>query len=147
MRRVLSTVAGVALAGALLAGCGGGDRSIGIGQVEDTTTTSSSTSTTAAAVTTTTTAPPPVVDLPCTEDALRFGYVQTHGAPPAGSLTPSRCLAGWAMASLTSGVNAPVFVLFHAEGGTWVAKSEGVANVCEGHGVPPRIAPQIGCDT
>jgi len=132
MRRPLSVLLGVALAGALVAGCGGGDdRSVSIGQVDDTTTTLA----------------PANAALPCTDDALRVGYAQTYGSEPAGSISPLRCLAGWALATYSNAVEAPTFVLFHAEAGTWVAKSQGVAHVCAGQGVPPNIAPQIGCDT
>jgi hypothetical protein len=136
---------GAALAGALVAGCSGGDdRSVGIGQVDDSTTTT----TTATVVTTTTPAPAPLTPAPpCTPDALRAGYDQTYGANPAGSVAPQGCTSDWALATYSDGVEAPTFVLFHAENGAWVAKSRGVANVCEGQGVPPRTAAYIGCDT
>lgn len=143
MRRTLATLVGVALAGALVAGCSGGDdRSIGIGQVDDSTTT-----TTAAVVTTTTPSTPLRPAPPCIPDALRAGYDQTYGSDPAGSLKTQGCIEGWALATYSDGVEAPTFVLFHAENGAWVAKSRGVANVCEGQGVPPRTAAYIGCDT
>lgn len=133
MRRPLSALLGVLLAGALVAGCtGGDDRSVGIGQVADSTTTTVASSTTT---------------LPCTDDAFRAAYARTYPSEAAVNLSPLRCLAGWALASYSKGLDAPVFVLFHAEQNQWVAKSRGVANVCTGQGVPPNIAPQIGCDT
>ena len=142
MGRPFSFVVPVVVAGALLAGCGGGDdRSVSIGQVDDTTTT---TTTTAAPLIST----PPASQPACTEAALVAAYEAKYGAAPANrSLSILRCLAGWGLASLDHSVDAPIFVLFHIEGGAWVAKSKGVAHVCQDQGVPPNIAPQIGCDT
>ena len=145
-RRISFFVVTVALAAVLLAACSGGDdRSVGIGQVDDTTTTTELTTTTAGPTTTAATVPP-VGQPACTDDALVAAYQNAKGSTPAGrSFSTLRCLGGWALGSFHSAKDAPIFELFHAESGFWVFKNEGYADVCKDQGVPPNVAPQIGC--
>ena len=58
-----------------------------------------------------------------------------------------KCVEGWATSAQTRGFNPPSFTLYRAEGDHWVALNQSGGKLCEGHGVPAEVAPQIGCDT
>ena len=155
MRRRLIT-AGLLLGGLVLAtACGSGGPSVQARQTgETTTTTTEPTTTTEAPATTaapeTTSAPPtsvtPVAEPPCTADALAAAYTAKYGAPN-GSLQAQKCVNGWATSALLHGFDPPTFTLYRAEGDHWVALNSSAGQLCEGQGVPPDVAPQIGCDT
>lgn len=157
-RRGLIT-ASLVIGGLMLAACGSAGPSVQARQAGETTTTTTTTTivpetttTTALAPTTTTTPPtttPPVSAAsgpPCTPEALTAAYSAEYGSAPA-SLKVGKCVAGWATSSHTQGFNPPTFALYRAEGEHWVALNRSGGKLCEGYGVPPEVAPQIGCDT
>jgi hypothetical protein len=150
MRRRLIT-AGLLLGGIALAACGTAGPSVQARQTGDTTTTTGPTTTTAAPTTSAapTTAVPPATaaaTAPCTADALMAAYVAKFGQP-SGSLQAQKCVEGWATSALTKGFDPPTFTLYRAEGDHWVALNSSAGRLCQGQGVPPEVAPQIGCDT
>lgn len=85
---------------------------------------------------------------PCEVGALESAYIAKYGAPPEGaSFLVDKCLEGYATASMYVGFEPPVFVVYRAvEGGGWDALGRGYVEVCADTGIPPEIAPQIGCD-
>lgn len=157
MRRRLIT-ATLVLGGLALAACGTAGPGVQARQAGDTTTTTTTsvpeTTTTTTEPTATTAAPattvPPatvaVTEPPCTDEALRAAYAAEYGSAPA-NLKKQNCAGGWATSSHTQGFNPPTFALYRAEGDHWVAVNRSGGKLCEGHGVPPEVAPQIGCDT
>jgi hypothetical protein len=154
MRRRLIT-AGLLFGGlALVAACGSGGPSVQARQTGETTTTTAATTTTEAPTTTSpapTTAVPPTTAVlpgepPCTADALAAAYAAKFGDRPAG-LSVQKCVAGWATSAYAKGFDPPTFTLYQAEGDRWVAVNSSRGKLCEGQGVPPEVAPQIGCDT
>jgi hypothetical protein len=153
-RRLITTgllLGGLALAAAA---CGTSDPQVQARQTGDTTATTAAPTTTSAPLSTTTapaTTAPPVTTAapaapPCMPEALTAGYTAKYGAP-SGSLKVQKCAAGWATSSTTKGFDPPTFTLYRAEGDQWVAVNRSAGKLCEGQGVPPEIAPQIGCDT
>jgi hypothetical protein len=153
MRRRLIAL-GLLLGGLALAACGSGGPSVQARQTGETTTTTEPTTTTAAPATSaapTTTATPATTALapaepPCTADALAAAYTAKFGAPK-GSLQAQKCVSGWATSALTKGFDPPTFTLYRAEGDHWLAINSSPGRLCAGQGVPPEVAPQIGCDT
>jgi hypothetical protein len=152
MRRRL-IVTGTLLAGVVLAACGSGGPGVQARQAGDTTATTEAPTTTTTAAPSTTTAPattvPPATtapEPPCTPEALTAAHTAKYG-PPSGSLKVQKCAGGWATSSTTKGFDPPTFALYRAEGDHWVAVNRSAGKLCEGQGVPPEIAPQIGCDT
>jgi hypothetical protein len=155
MRRSLIT-AGLLLGGVALAACGSSGPGVQARQAGDTTTTTTTTtappttapSTTEAPTTSAPRAAAAAADPPCTAEALEAAYTSSFGPLPSGTgLKPQKCLAGWATSSQTHGFDPPNFALYRAEGDHWVALSRGGGQICAGHGVPPEVAPQIGCDS
>jgi hypothetical protein len=158
MRRRL-IAAGLLLGGVVLAACGSAGPGVQARQAGDTTTTTTitvpePTTTTPAPPSTTvppeTTAPPATVavpDLPCTREALTAAHTAAFGGLNGATVAVQKCVAGWATSAQTKGFDPPVFVLYRAEGDHWVAVNRSAGKLCEGHGVPPEVAPQIGCDT
>jgi hypothetical protein len=155
MRRRLIT-AGVLLGGLALAACGSGGPGVQARQTGDTTTTTAAEPTTTAAEPAPTTAAPvptaPSVTAaapqpPCTAEALGAAYNAEYGSLSSVSLRVLKCVGGWATSSQTKGFDPPVFALYRAEGDHWVAVNRSGGKLCAGHGVPPDVAPQIGCDT
>lgn len=156
MRRRLIT-AGLLLGGLVLAACGSAGPGVQARQTGDTTTTTApeTTTTTAAPESTTTTVPettvPPVTaaapEAPCSADALKAAYTAKFGDLNGATLSVQKCVAGWATSSQTKGFDPPSSALYRAEGDHWIALNLGATKLCEGHGVPPDVAPQIGCDT
>ena len=153
-RRLITT--GLLLGGLVLAACGSAGPGIQARQSGDTTTTTTtvpeSTTTTAAPPDTTAPAPtvPPVTAAPqppCTDEALEAAYVAEYGGLSGAKLKAQQCVAGWATSAQTKGFDPPFFALYRAEGDHWVALNRSAGKLCEGHGVPPEVAPQIGCDS
>jgi hypothetical protein len=158
MRRRLIT-AGIVLGGLVLAACGSAGPGVQARQAGDTTTTT----TTTAPEPTTTTAPPEttapaettvppaptaaVTEPPCTVEGLTAAYTASFGGLDGATLSVQKCLSGWATSAQTKGFNPPVFALYRAEGGNWVALNRSAGKLCTGYGVPPEVAPQIGCET
>src|ERR1700730_10817647 len=125
MRRRLipagSLLGGVALAAAA---CGTSDPQVQARQTGDTTATTAAptTTTTAAPPSSTTAAPgttaaPPTTSPqpPCTPEALTAAFTAKFGSP-GGSITPQKCVAGWATSSQVKGYSPPTFTLYHADG-------------------------------
>jgi hypothetical protein len=85
---------------------------------------------------------------PCDAAVFEGAYIAEFGQPPAGAtFAVDRCLEGYATASMYVGFEPPVFVVYRAvEGGGWEALGRGYVEVCADTGIPPEIAPQIGCD-
>jgi hypothetical protein len=151
MRRTLITT-GLLLGGLALAACGSSGPGVQARQTGDTTaTTAPETTTTTAAPTATAPTAPPVTTAaapaqpPCTPEALGAAYAAKYGNP--AGLKAQQCAAGWATSSEPHGYSPPTFTLYRAEGDQWVAVNHSAAKLCEGQGVPPEVAPQIGCDT
>lgn len=154
MRRTLITT-GLLLGGLALAACGSSGPGVQARQTGDTTATTApeTTTTTAAPATTaapTTTAPPVTTpptpaQPPCTPEALAAAYSPKYGNP--AGLKVQQCEAGWATSSEPHGYSPPTFTLYQAQGDHWVALNHSAAKLCEGYGVPPQVAPKIGCDT
>jgi hypothetical protein len=152
VRRRLIT-ASLLLGGIALAACGSAGPGVQARQTGDTATTTTEPTTTAEAPATSaapTTAVPPTVAAvagpPCTADALAAAYTAKFGTP-SGSLQAQKCVSGWATSALTKGFDPPTFTLYRAEGDRWVAVNSSAGKLCQGQGVPPDVAPQIGCDT
>jgi hypothetical protein len=153
MRRRLITT-GLLLGGLALAAaaCGTSDPQVQARQTGDTTATTAAPTTTAAppsstaasdtTAPTSTTAPP---QPPCTPQALTAAFTAKFGSPD-GSITPQKCVGGWATSSQVKGYSPPTFALYRADGDHWVALNRSAGKLCEGQGVPADIAPQIGCD-
>jgi hypothetical protein len=157
MRRRVIT-AGLLLGGLVLAACGSAGPGVQARQAGETTTTTTTTvpePTTTTAAPTTTIAPeqtlPPVTaaaaEAPCTKEALEAAYTAEFGSLGGATLSVQKCLNGWATSAQTKGFDPPVFALYRAEGDHWVALNRSAGMLCEGYGVPPDVAPQIGCDT
>ena len=155
MRRHL-IIGGLLLGTLALAACGSSGPGVQARQTGDTT--ESTTTTTAVPTTTaatpTTAAPeetlpsatnPPAP--PCTDDALESAYTAQYGGLDGASLRVQKCIDGWATSSQAKGFNPPSHALYRAEGDHWVALNKGGGKLCTGHGVPPEVAPQIGCET
>jgi hypothetical protein len=85
---------------------------------------------------------------PCDAASFESAYIAEYGPPAAGAtFGVDRCLEGYATASMYVGFEPPVFVVFRAvEGGGWEALGRGYVEVCADTGIPPEIAPLIGCD-
>ena len=154
MRRTLITT-GLLLGGLALAACGSSGPGVQARQTGDTTaTTAPETTTTTAPPATTaapaTTAPPATAaapsELPCTTEALGAAFTAAGHGSVAG-LNVQKCVSGWATSSESHGYSPPTFTLYRAEGDHWVAVNHSAAKLCEGQGVPPEVAPLIGCDT
>lgn len=153
MRRRLITT-GLLLGGLALAAaaCGTSDPQVQARQTGDTTATTAAPTTTAAppsstaapdtTAPTSTTAPP---QPPCTPEVLTAAFTAKFGSPD-GSITPQKCVGGWATSSQVKGYSPPTFTLYRADGDHWVALNRSAGKLCEGQGVPADIAPQIGCD-
>jgi hypothetical protein len=158
MRRHLIT-AGLLLGTLTFAACGSSGPGVQARQTGDTTE-----STTTTAEPTTTTAPPttaapetsapetPAVPTtspqpPCSDDALGAAYTAAYGGLDGASLRVQKCVDGWATSSQAKGFNPPSHALYRADGDHWVALNKGGGKLCTGHGVPPEVAPQIGCET
>jgi hypothetical protein len=91
---------------------------------------------------TTTPGPPP----PCTLSTLQAAYVAKYGLPPNGTtFTINACVGGYAGTNLANPDIGPIFVVYQAQGSNWVARNEGSAGVCDGLGIPPTVAAEIGC--
>jgi hypothetical protein len=91
---------------------------------------------------TTSPVPPP----PCTLTALQSAYVAKFGIPPDGTtFTLNACVGGYAGTNLYNPSFGPAFVVYQTQGSIWVALNEGSAGVCDGLGIPPAVAQQIGC--
>lgn len=152
MRPRLMT-AGVLLGGLALAACGSSGPGVQARQAGTTTTTTTapaSTTTTAAPGTTpATSAPPqtPAAEAPCTPEALTAAYTAAYNGLDGASLRVQNCAGGWATSAQTKGFDPPVFALYRADGDHWVAVNRSAGKLCQGHGVPADVAPQIGCDT
>ena len=151
-RRLITTgllVGGLALAAAA---CGTSDPQVQARQTGDTTATTAAPTTTAAppsstaapdtTAPTSTTAPP---QPPCTPEALTAAFTAKFGSPGA-TITPQKCVGGWATSSQVKGYSPPTFTLYRADGDHWVALNRSAGKLCVGQGVPADIAPQIGCD-
>jgi hypothetical protein len=153
MRRALIT-AGLLFGGFALAACGSGGPSVQARQSGETTTTTAAEPTTTTAGPATTSAPSTdapatsaaPVELPCTIEALTAAYTARFGNVNGG-LQVQKCVEGWATSAQTHGFDPPSFTLYRAEGDHWVALNRSGGKLCEGQGVPPAVAPQIGCDT
>ena len=148
--------AGVLVGGlALLAACGSSGPGVEARQTGDTatTTTAPETTTTTAAPDTTTSATEaplqtaPALELPCTLEALTAAYTAAYDGLGGATLKVQKCAGGWATSAQTKGFDPPVFTLYRAEGDHWVAVNRSAGKLCQGYGVPPEVAPQIGCDT
>jgi hypothetical protein len=154
MRRRLIT-AGLVLGGLVLTACGTAGPGVQARQAADTTTTTAApetTTTTAAPEATTpdTTAPPATAataEPPCTVDAITAAYTAEYGGLDGAKLAVQNCAEGWATSAQAKGFDPPFFALYRAEGDHWVALNRSAGKLCEGHGVPPEVAPRIGCDT
>jgi predicted small secreted protein len=154
MRRHLIPTA-LVLGGLVLAACGTSGPGVEARQTGDTTTTTTMPEPTTTTAPPDTTAPPPTVPPPtaavagppCTPEALTAAYTARYGGLDGASLKVQKCVGGWATSAQTKGFDPPVFALYRAEGDHWVAINRGGGKLCEGHGVPPDITPQIGCDT
>jgi hypothetical protein len=154
MRRRLIAM-GVLLGGLVLAACGSGGPGVQARQTGDTTATTAEPTTTTTPPSTTTAAPATTAspgtmvapaEPPCTSEALIAAHTAKFGAP-SGTLKVQKCAGGWATSSTTKGFDPPTFTLYRAEGDQWVAVNRSAGKLCEGQGVPPEVAPQIGCDT
>lgn len=153
--RLITT--GLLLGGLALvaAACGTSDPQVQARQTGDTTATTAAPSTTVPSTTApgttaapdttapTSTAAPP--QPPCTPEALTAGFTAKFGSPGT-SITPQKCVGGWATSSQVKGYSPPTFTLYRADGDHWVALNRSAGKLCEGQGVPADIAPQIGCD-
>ena len=85
-------------------------------------------------------------DAPCTLNTLQTAYVAKFGLPPDGTtFTINACVGGYAGTNLDNPSIGTVFVVYQAQGSSWVALNEGTAGVCNGLGIPPTVAEQIGC--
>jgi hypothetical protein len=160
MRRRLIT-AGILAGGLMLAAaCGSSGPGVQARQTGDTTasTTAETTTTTAAPAPTTAApapttaapgkpAPPVAAEPPCTSEALTAAYTAKFGGLGGATLKVQKCVDGWATSAQTKGFDPPAFALYRAEGDHWVALNRSAGKLCEGYGVPPEVAPQIGCDT
>lgn len=159
MRRRLITTA-ILLGGLVLAACGSAGPGVQARQTGDTTTTT--TTTTAPEPTTTTAAPTPTTGAPattvspataaaaqppCTAEALTAAYTAKFGSLDKATLRVQKCVDGWATSSQAKGFDPPTSALYRAEGDHWLALNLSAGKLCQGHGVPPEVAPQIGCDT
>jgi hypothetical protein len=154
MRRHL-TIAGLLLGMLAFAACGSSGPGVQARQTGDTTESTTTTTTEP----TTTTAPPttaaPGTDAPttiapappCTDEALATAYTAQYGGLDGASLRAQKCVDGWATSSQAKGFNPPSHALYRAEGDHWVALNKGGGKLCTGHGVPPEVAPLIGCET
>jgi hypothetical protein len=81
-------------------------------------------------------------------DALETAYAARYGNPPAEATFKGEvCVDGWATMAMNKGFNPPTYVLSRAEGDHWVAVNRSAGKLCGGQGVPPDVAPKIGCDT
>jgi hypothetical protein len=155
MRRRLITT-GLLLGGLALTACGSAGPGVQARQTGDTTTTTApETKTTTAPPESTTTAPettaPPATaaapEPPCTVEALTAAYTAKFGGVGRATLAVQKCVDGWATSAQTKGFDPPSFALYQAEGDRWVALNLSSGKLCEGYGVPPEVAPQIGCDS
>ena len=153
MRRRLITT-GLLLGGLVLAACGSSGPGVQARQTGDTTTTAPEPTTTTADPTPTTgapdaTSPPPTAAAqpPCTADALTAAYTAKFGGLDRATLKVQKCVDGWATSSQVKGFDPPTSALYRAEGDHWVALNLSAGKLCQGHGVPAEVAPQIGCDT
>jgi hypothetical protein len=91
---------------------------------------------------TTSPGPPP----PCTMSTLQAAYVAKYGLPPDGTtFTINACVGGYAGTNLANPDIGSIFVVYQAHGSNWLALNEGTAGVCDGLGIPPAVAGQIGC--
>ena len=156
MKRRLIT-AGLLLGGLALTACGSAGPGVQARQTGDTTTTTTApepTTTTAEPTPTTgapeTTAPPETAaapEPPCTREALTAAYTAKFGGMGGATLAVQKCVEGWATSAQTKGFDPPSFALYRAEGDQWLALNLSAGKLCEGQGVPPEVAPQIGCET
>lgn len=86
--------------------------------------------------------PPPA----CTLSLLQSAYVAKFGLPPDGTtFTITACVGGYAGTNLDNPNFGTVFAVYQTAGSVWVALNEGSAGVCDGLGIPPAVAQQIGC--
>jgi hypothetical protein len=97
-----------------------------------------------------TTHPPPPTTAPvppaCTVTALQAAYVAKFGLPPDGTtFAIHACAGGYAGTDLANPTIGPSFAVYQAQGSTWVALNTGTSGVCDGLGIPPAVAEQIGC--
>ncbi len=134
-RRVIA--ASVVLGGIALAACGSAGPGVQPRQTGDTTPTTITSGTTE-----TTEAPAP----PCTAEALTSAYTAKFGNLSGTRVNVQKCLEGWATSAQTKGFDPPGFALYRAEGDHWRAVNVSIGKLCKGHGVPPEIAPALGCD-
>ncbi len=152
------TIAGVLLGMLAFAACGTSGPGVQARQTGDTSTTTTTEPTTTTAPPTTaapeTTAPeapaPPTTSPPappCTDEALEAAYTAAYGSLDGASLRVQKCVDGWATSSQAKGFNPPSSALYRAEGDHWVSVNRGGGKLCTGQGVPPEVAPQIGCET
>jgi hypothetical protein len=154
MRRRLITTC-LLLGGLVLAACGSSGPGVQARQTGDTTTTTAPEPTTTAAEPTPTTgapdtaAPPPTAapQPPCTAEALTAAYSAKFGGLDRATLKVQKCVDGWATSSQVKGFDPPTSALYRAEGDHWLALNLSAGKLCQGHGVPAEVAPQIGCDT
>jgi hypothetical protein len=147
MRRRLITT-GLLLGGLALtaAACGTSDPQVQARQTGDTTATTAPPPSSTTAAPDTTAAPPTTASQPpCTPEALTSAFTAKFGSPD-GSITPQKCVGGWATSSQVKGYSPPTFTLYRADGDHWVALNQSAGKLCESQGVPAEIAPQIGCD-
>jgi hypothetical protein len=145
--------AALLLGGVAVAACGTTGPGVQARQTGDTTTTAEPTTTTAPTPTTAapaTTAPPTTAAAaapPCSPDALTAAYNAKFGSLNGANLAVQKCVQGWATSAQTKGFDPPTFALYRAEGDHWVALNRSAGKLCADQGVPPQVAPQIGCDT
>jgi hypothetical protein len=154
MRRRLITT-GLLLGGLVLAACGSSAPGIQARQTGGTTTTTAPEPTTTTAEPTPTTGAPDTVvppspaapQPPCTAEALTAAYTAKFGSLDKATLKVQKCVDGWATSSQVKGFDPPTSALYRAEDDHWLALNLSAGKLCQGHGVPPEVAPQIGCDT
>ncbi len=80
--------------------------------------------------------------LPCDADALRAAVADKYGSGEGFLVTA--CAGDWASGSTRHEFDAPLEVLFHAQGGAWVAVDRGF-EMCDRQNVPEDVADQLGC--
>jgi hypothetical protein len=92
---------------------------------------------------------PPTTGAPapaCTLNLLQAAYVAKFGIPPNDTtFAIHACAGGYAGTDLFNPSIGPAFAVYQAQGSTWVALNTGTAGVCDGFGIPPAVAEQIGC--
>jgi pentapeptide repeat protein len=90
---------------------------------------------------TTSPAPPP-----CALNLLQAAYVAKFGLPPDGTtFSVHACVGSYGGTDLANPSTGPAFAVYQVQGSNWVALNTGTAGVCDGLGIPPAIAQQIGC--